>query len=223
MIDASSLGSVTAAGTSTGADPVKTPGTLDKNDFLRLLITQLRNQNPLQPVDQSEFLSQTAQFTALEQLTNINRTLGEMQSLGGSGSSALSAASLIGRSVRVAGRAFQLDAGGTTLPFTLDGPATRVALDVVDADGNLLRRLDTGSRSAGKQELKWDGRDTAGKPVAAGSYFYKVTAQGASGASAPLAFAAEGPVTGVVTAADGRVFYRLGDTVARLEDVIDVR
>lgn len=218
MIEA--LGSATTGpGVST-----KPGGTLDKDDFLRLLITQLRNQNPLQPVDQTEFIAQTAQLTSLEQLTNINKTLEAMKSIGaGGGSGILSAAGLIGRTVRVAGRGFSSDGAGAVLPFALDGPATQVALDIVDKDGTLLRRLDLGARAAGVHEIRWDGRDRAGRPLAAGAYFFKVTAEGRPGAAAPVAVAAEGQVTGATTAEDGRVYYRLGDTVARLDDVVDVR
>jgi flagellar basal-body rod modification protein FlgD len=223
MIDTSTFNVAALGGAASLGTVSEKPGTtLDKDDFLRLLITQLRHQNPLQPVDQTEFLSQTAQFTSLEQLTNINKTLQEMRSIGGDGSGVLSAAALIGRTVRLAGRSFESSAGGAVLPFTLDGPATRVALDVIDKDGNLLRRLDLGARAAGAHESRWDGRDSAGRPVTAGTYFFKVAAEGRPGGPVPVAVAAEGPVTGVTTE-NGRVYYRLGDTVARLEDVIDVR
>ena len=217
---------ITALGgttTSLGTVSEKSGTTLDKDDFLRLLITQLRNQNPLQPMDQAELLSQTAQFTSLEQLTNINKTLGEMKSLGGSdGSGMLTAAALLGRTVRLAGRSFQSEVGGAALPFTLDGPATKVALDVIDRDGNLLRRLDLGSRAAGLHEVRWDGRDGAGKPLVAGTYFFSVAAEGKPGGPAPVAVVAEGQVTGLTTEG-GQVLYRLGSTTARIDDVVDVR
>jgi flagellar basal-body rod modification protein FlgD len=221
LIDTQTTAIAGAAGNGGGA-PVTSSKTLGKDDFLKLLITQLKNQDPLNPLDQNQFLAQTAQFASLEQLQTINKALEDLKATG-SATSITQAAALLGRTVRAAGRDVQFDGvRAVPLPFAVDGPAAAVTVDVVDVAGNLVRRITTGPVAAGAQSADWDGRDSAGRGVTPGTYFYHVTAAGAAGASAPTATVASGVLTGL-QAQGTRVLYRMGNGLVRPEDVVDVR
>jgi flagellar basal-body rod modification protein FlgD len=188
---------------------------LGKDDFLRLLVTQLRYQDPLNPLDQNQFLAQTAQFTSLEHLQNINAGIEGLTAVLGFGGLAESAA-LVGRSVRAASREVRYEGRPLTLPFTADAPVSSVIVDVRDAGGALVRRLLAGATPAGPAGVTWDGRDAAGQPMAAGAYTYHVSSSGGRAA------AAEGVVTSVQVV-DGRLVYRIGDAVVHPAEIFDVR
>jgi len=146
---------------------------LDKDAFLRLFITQLKNQNPLEPMDNTEFISQLAQFTALEQTTNMSkafqRFLNSQESF-----SKLQAASLVGKNAVVSGKYVNLKSGSAdTIVFNLESN-TPVTLEIYDADGNLLRREDLGYLEAGIHSYVWDGRDDEGTLMPDGTYTYKL-------------------------------------------------
>jgi flagellar basal-body rod modification protein FlgD len=189
--------------------------TLDKNDFLKLLITQLRHQDPLNPLDQNEFLAQTAQFTSLEQLQNIGGELAGLKSLAAGAGFAQNAA-LLGKTVSASGRDFVLGDGGALLPFTLDRPAA-LEVEILDTQGAVVRRLVAGAREAGAQVVEWDGRDNSGRTLTPGTYHFRVLADGGA-----QALAVQGTLTGL-SPAGGQMLYRIGDAVVRQDDLIDVR
>ena len=149
------------SGTTTSTPTTTSAGnqTLGKDDFLKLLITQLKNQDPLNPLDQNQFLAQTAQFTSLENLQNISTQLTDIKSLT-AGSSFAQSAALIGKTVRTSGRDFTLNSDGAVLPFTLDRAAA-VNLDILDSSGIVVRHVTSNSLDAGTQAVSWDGRDSA--------------------------------------------------------------
>jgi len=146
---------------------------LDKDAFLRLFITQLKNQNPLEPMDNTEFISQLAQFTALEQTTNMSKAFQQFLKSQESFSK-LQAASLVGKNAVVSGKYVNLKSGSAdTIVFNLEGN-TPVTLEIYDADGNLLRREDLGYLEAGMHSYVWDGRDSEGTLMPDGTYTYKL-------------------------------------------------
>jgi len=208
------------AGAGTTAQPGST--SLGKDDFLRLLVTQLQHQDPLNPLDQNQFLSQTAQFTALEQLQNINTALGNLTAQSVSSGLAQSAA-LLGRTVKVSGSNFTFDgATAVSLPFTVEGAATPVHVEILDQQGNLVRGVDVNATAPGAYAATWDGLDGAGHRMTAGSYYYRVSALGGTSGSDTVASAAQGVLTGFEVNG-GTLLYRLGSALIRPEDVIDVR
>jgi flagellar basal-body rod modification protein FlgD len=198
----------------TGTPSAPTPG-LGKQDFLKLLITQLRYQDPLNPLDQNQFMTQTAQFTQLESLQNIDRGLTSLQSTM-AGSALTQAASLIGKSALATGADFTFDGAPTALPFAVDAEASAVKLEVLDGNGAVIRALSRGSVAAGADAFTWDGADGQGQPVSPGTYHYRVSAQGAR------AGAAAGVITGL-HADGGELTYLIGDATVRPNDLVDVR
>ena len=194
--------------------------TLGKQDFLRLLITQLQHQDPLNPMDQNQFLSQTAQFSSLEQLQNINQALTNLATATNS-SGVAQAATLLGKTAKVAGRDMTLGAtGGATMPFKIEGTPAPVQISIYDSQGNLVRTLNANPGAAGSFTATWDGLDGDGHRMTGGQYYYRVAPVG--GDSSTVVSAAQGVLSGFQITG-GSLRYRLGTALIRSEDVIDVQ
>jgi flagellar basal-body rod modification protein FlgD len=206
------LSSFTSSPPSTSSQPGGP--TLGKQDFLRLLITQLRNQDPLNPLDQNQFLAQTAQFTSLENLQNISTQLAEMKSLAQS-QAVTQGASLLGKTATSMGRDVTLQTSGATLPFLATTPGP-VQLQIVDGQNALLRTLSTIVETPGAYTVAWDGLNTAGESVAPGTYHYRVVPQGGT-----VAMAAQGTLSGMTPSTNGLV-YHIGDAIVRADDLISI-
>ncbi|WP_207462330.1 flagellar hook capping FlgD N-terminal domain-containing protein [Azospirillum sp. SYSU D00513] len=147
----------------------------DMDDFLRLFLTQLKNQDPTAPMDVQESMSQLSQFAQVEQLTKLSTKLDSLYDTV-QGQAANLAQSYIGRQVTVEGSGIAFD--GVTLPaFSYEVPqdSRKVTVQVLNEAGSIVRTL-SGSTSAGTQKSVWDGRTDAGQIVSAGNYSLKVTA-----------------------------------------------
>lgn len=187
----SATASTTAAAASTSSTSSAAP--LGKDDFLKLLVTQMENQDPLNPSDPTQFTAQLAQFSSLEQLTNINTNLKSMDS-----SNQLSELSMLGQKVVAQGNTFQLGTQGAQLGYELNGAAGKVQLQVQDSLGNTVATIPGSDLSQGDHFVTWDGKDANGKAVPPGSYTLVVGAVDGSGNpmtdATPLV---EGTVTGI--------------------------
>lgn len=145
---------------------------LGKDAFLQLLVTQLKNQNPLEPQDNGAFVAQLAQFSSLEGITTLNDTVSGIAGNYNS-SQALQASSLVGRSVIAPGSKAAVDTsksmtGSVVMPTSVSG----ATLKITDADGKAVRTIDMGAQSAGNASFIWDGKNDAGETVPAGTYSF---------------------------------------------------
>lgn len=150
--------------------------TLGKDAFLQLLVTQLKNQNPLEPQDNGEFVAQLAQFSSLEGITTLNDTVSGIAGNYNS-SQALQASSLVGRSVIAPADKAVVDTsksmtGTVAVPASVDP----VQVKITDADGKTIRTLNLGSQQAGNATFIWDGKNDAGEVAKAGTYNFAATA-----------------------------------------------
>ncbi|MBD9603868.1 flagellar basal-body rod modification protein FlgD [Pseudomonas sp. 478] len=149
---------------------------LGKDAFLQLLVTQLKNQNPLEPQDNGAFVAQLAQFSSLEGITTLNDTVSGLASNYNS-SQALQASSLVGRSVIAPGGSAVVDTsksfnGTIAVPASVDP----VTVKITDADGKVVRTIGLGSQNAGTSSFIWDGKNDAGEVAKAGTYTFGATA-----------------------------------------------
>ncbi|EPR35000.1 flagellar hook capping protein [Alkalidesulfovibrio alkalitolerans DSM 16529] len=196
---------------------------LGKDAFLTLFVAQLKNQDPLNPMDDKEYVSQLAQFSSLEQLTNISSgmegvaaMLAKMQQL--------SATSYIGMDVLAAGSGIHLAEGKSTeVRFVVPEDATNVTAHIYDKNGNIVRSVDMGGLSSGEYAFSWDGKDSDNSPCEDGAYDVAFTAEDANGEWLYVSTLVEGRVTGVFMES-GAVMLNLSDgrSVA-LYDVHEVR
>lgn len=150
---------------------------LGKDEFLRLLVTQMENQNPLEPQDNGEFIAQLAQFSSLEGIDNLNDTMSGFVSNYQS-SAALEATALVGRKVQVQTdtawmQQGELFTGVVELPVT----SSDVQVSIYDEGGQLVRSVSMGSQPAGDHDLIWDGLNNAGEELASGMYTVRAEAQ----------------------------------------------
>jgi flagellar basal-body rod modification protein FlgD len=168
---------ITAAGASpAAAKPAFLSSDASEDRFLTLLVAQMKNQDPLNPLDNAQVTTQMAQISTVSGIEKLNATL---QALAGSLGEAqsLQAAALIGRDVLVPGNAIELAGGVARGGFQLEEPADQLLLTILDASGRAVHRVDLGAQAAGVHSFQWDGSNDAGAPLAPGAYRFSVSAQ----------------------------------------------
>lgn len=161
-------------------------GAMGQEAFLKLLVAQLQNQDPLNPQDNYEFVAQLAQFSSLEQTIGINDRLDQL-ALQSQGLQNTETVSLVGKQVTVKGNIVTLDGQGAKVPITFTTEAKSTSSEVVikDQNGRTVRTLRVGPSAAGLVKVSWDGRSDSGIAQPAGAY--KVTASARNGDDAPVA------------------------------------
>jgi flagellar basal-body rod modification protein FlgD len=157
---------------------------LGKDDFLNLLVTQLRYQDPLEPMQDSDFVAQLAQFSSLEQLSNISTTLGYSTELDYILSQTIAntmATTIIGKEIVAEGdtiyHEYETD---SRICFELDGDAKNVEVKIYNETGSLVRTLTDQDLEKGMNHIDWDGKDNSGSKVAGGEYTFEITAKDSS-------------------------------------------
>jgi len=194
---------------------------LGKEDFLRLLTTQLRYQDPLSPLSNEAFIAQTAQFSSLEQLQNVNKALERLAAQVNSNGSA-SAAQLLGRQITLNGSPLTLEqTGPVMLGYSLPASAASVSIQVRDETGVLVRTLTPGQQGGGLHQISFDGLDDTGRRLPPGSYSYQVLAMDSAGRTIPGAVTGGGQVTGI-SVEDGQLLLMLGDQRVPLSSVVGI-
>ncbi len=143
--------------------------------FLSLLVAQMKNQDPLNPLDNAQVTSQMAQLSTVQGIENMNASLEKLVASLGTNQMG-QAASLIGRSVLVPGDLIGPAQENAVVGFDLDSAADSVKLTIENAAGASVRSLDLGERAAGVNLVAWDGLTDDGSAAPAGSYTFKISA-----------------------------------------------
>ena len=176
---------------------------MDQSDFLALMTAQLKNQDPFEPVDNTQMVAQMAQFSSLSGITEMNSTLKAIaEKL--SGGSLNDALGYVGKTVLTEGSiAWPRAAGGIAGAVALAENATDVSVTISDPDGKTLKTLVLGAQDKGAVAFDWDGTTDSGLPAGNGPFTVKVTARNPDGAVAatPLVWA---PVSTVSLGTDGQ-------------------
>lgn len=202
--------------------PTGTDSVLGRDAFLELLITQLENQDPLNPMEDKEFTAQLAQFSSLEKLENISASLDRMNE-NDARQDMLAAVSFIGKQVRAAGDALSKEGEQvSTLYYAIDDTATSVLMNVYDPNGNLVQTVELGGRQAGSYEFQWNGKDFQGNTAADGVYTLRMAAEGVNGEPVFVHTDVSGEVSGISTK-DGQTYLRMKDgREVSLFDIVEV-
>ncbi|MFH1278420.1 MAG: flagellar hook capping FlgD N-terminal domain-containing protein [Candidatus Eisenbacteria bacterium] len=200
-------------------------GTLGKQEFLELLLTQLQMQDPFEPLDNEAMIAQLAQFSSLEQLANMNTSLDnnlEMDLVLGQLLNNTMATTLIGREVTVAMDSFHLGGGGSAdLGYRLAGGALEVTASVYDAADNLVAEIEGLPGEEGDHTFSWDGTDLDGDPLPAGVYRFSVSANAGDETPVHVLETIVGVVDGV-RYRDGNARLVLGEDEVFMSDVLQV-
>jgi flagellar basal-body rod modification protein FlgD len=170
--DASSVSSLFGAG---AANAAKSSTEETQNRFLSLLVAQMKNQDPLNPLDNAQVTSQMAQLSTVQGIENMNSSLQTLAASMGANQMA-QAANLIGRGVLVPGDGISPAPMEDVMGFELARPADKVTVDILDAGGGVVRSLDLGPREGGINVLAWDGLTGSGAAAPDGAYRFKINA-----------------------------------------------
>jgi len=216
QLPASTGATTGTTGTSSGATGASPQNLSDT--FLKLLVAQMNNQDPLNPVDNSQITSQMAQISTVTGINNLNSTVTQLVSQLQQ-SQAVQSTQMSGHTVLVPGNGLTLSTNGTagssqTMAayggFSLPQAADSVTVTVKDQTGATVRTINLGSLGAGLQDFSWNGTTDSGSQAAAGSYTYAVNATAAGQSVSATAYSAQ-QVVGVAPQSDGSVQFLLSN------------
>jgi flagellar basal-body rod modification protein FlgD len=194
-------------------DAKKKGGVDESQDrFLKLLVTQMKNQDPLNPMDNAQVTSQMAQLSTVSGIDKLNATL---SALSGSmvASHSMQAASMIGHVVVVPGNKMELKSGKAAAAVDLAQPADKLTVHIKDGAGNVIRTMDMGSQPGGMLPIQWDGKNDANTDLPDGNYQFSASAQLGSEKSSVNTLA-YGLVSGVIQKPEGATLNveQIGET-----------
>ena len=196
------------------------PKDLDKDAFLKLLVTQRQNQNPLEPMENTEFIGQMAQFSSLEQQVQTNSNLSEL-ALATSAQISSQAVNLVGKQVMVPGETVELVGSEVDVHLHLPASIATGQVEIINEVGEVVRRIRLGAQSEGPFTISWDGRDDEGRAMDPGTY--RIRAEGLDEQGRTVAIA-----THMLARVDAVVFeagiprLRAGGGMVNLGDVREV-
>jgi flagellar basal-body rod modification protein FlgD len=206
----SSLNGTSSSTKTTTADEMQTR-------FLNLLVTQLKNQDPLNPMDNSQMTTQLSQISTVSGIEKLNATMEKL--LGNyAGTQTMQAAAMIGKTVLTAGNAMQLDAYGAVGGVTLDAAADKVTVSIMNSAGTVVQTQNLGAQAAGTVNFAWDGNSDAGVALADGKYSFSVKATQAGNEVKSTTLEA-GTVNAVTLATDGLKLQLANNKTANYSDV----
>ena len=194
---------------------------MGKDDFLTLLVAQLQNQDPLNPSESTEFTAQLAQFSSLEQLQNVNDTLGNFE-VYQSTLNNIQSSGFIGKTVTAAGDSLTVQNGEAgSIEFDLSESSDNVYVKIYDAMGEYVADIEAGSLANGKHTIEWDATDDNGAAVSDGTYTFEIMATDEDGNSVASTSFISGQVTGI-NYESGETKLLLGDREVSISSLVRV-
>lgn len=194
MLDTSSINAVPSTSSNPTTVAPAPKQTLGQDQFMNLLIAQLKNQDPLNPVDNSQLMAQLAQFSQLQETQQMAKSLNQFIAQQNT-ANATNLVTLLGKHVTTNGSTFSLTSGTQVpLSYTLAGNASTATVQILNASGVPVATWTGTNQTAGPQNLQWDGKDGSGNTLPTGMYSFAVSAKGSNGAAVP----ATTQTTGVV-------------------------
>ena len=199
--------------------------TMAKDEFLKLLVEQLKHQDPMSPMNSQDFASQLAQFSSLEQLTNMSGMMEESIQVDLMLTQAINntmSASFIGKNVSAAGDTITFSKDGPVdISFQLNGQAENVIVNVVDGAGNIVKGIELGALSTGMHDVVWDGKNTDGNEVPEGEYNIQVIALDSQGDPVGTLTLMTGMIPGIKYT-DGTAVFVVNDEEIPFNKVIEI-
>jgi flagellar basal-body rod modification protein FlgD len=191
------------------------------DQFLTLFIAQIKNQDPLSPLDSAEFTAQLAQFTSVEQLYGMNKSLSDIQETLNNQSGQQDLIGLIGKTVKADENTISVEDGVVLSGFFNLDESADTTVSVYDNNGLKIRTLYPGWKDKGEYNINWDGRDESGEIVPDGAYTFEVTARDENGYYVAANTYISGEVTGVTYKYDNP-YLTIGDRLINKDNIIEV-
>lgn len=192
---------------------------LDKDAFFKLMLAQMKNQDPTNPMKSHEMAAQLANFSSLEQMQNVNQTLTEMKA-GQKPIEQYQSLNFIGKAVSGDSARLARMKGDKShdFLFNLPGPATEVKVVLKNADGEVIKKFDLQNLKEGSNRLAWSGEDEKGNKAPEGEYQFFIEAKNANGQKFDVKTNFSGTITGVNYTNEGPILL-VGNQSVRLRDV----
>jgi len=198
---------------------------MGKDDFLKLLIAQLKNQDPMSPLESQDFAAQLAQFTTLEKLNNIDHNIETGIQVDMMMTQAINntmAANIIGKDARGFGDQVVMNDDGTgQLSFRLGSLASEVTAKIMDESGNVVRRINLKNCSKEFHQIDWDGKDDNGQNVNGRKFTFEISATDANGKEVYVQKLITGFVTGI-RYEEGRAILLINDLEVQFANVLEI-
>ncbi len=225
-MDAQSISSILNSASSSTTGATTSSDTLGKDEFLKLLISQLQNQDPLEPMKDQEYVAQLAQFSSLEQLQIMNTTLTQNAQYSALLSQTINntmATSLIGKEITADCNSVGVTSGsGADITFKSGGFAVSGIITITDANGTIVRSLDVSNLQSGSNSVHWNGKDDLGNDVASGDYTYQVDLKDTDGTAVTVSNYRTGTVDSVKYV-DGQAYLLVDGAYIPLAQVREVK
>jgi flagellar basal-body rod modification protein FlgD len=200
---------------------------MDKQAFLNLLVTQLKNQDPLSPMDNADFTAQTTSFSQLEQLISMNKSLESLLSTQSTNTSdygiLATASNVIGKTIEYDTNILSVSEDGVTpISFYSSDVAVSAAVSIYNADQELVGNVNLTDIKKGANAFPWDGTGMGGAALPKGSYYFTVSAKNAEGNPVTIGSYGEGVVTGAKSS-NGELYYEVQGKLVPAESVYSVK
>jgi flagellar basal-body rod modification protein FlgD len=194
-----------------------------KDQFLELLVAQISHQDPMNPMDDKDLVTQLAQFTGVEQAIETNSRLAALQTAV-TGQTHTALTNVIGKYVIADGSVVHLDGSGApeTIGFNLNASAERVRVSIVDGAGRIVNAMDLGQTGAGNQNVTWDGRGAHGQALPPGDYRVRIDAVDEHDNRVVAETKVAGIVSGLAFTPTGPEI-RVGGAVVRPSEIIEIK
>lgn len=204
------LNAASTSSSTTETESSEDLSTLDKDDFLQLLIAELQYQDPLDPATNTEFVAQLAQFSSLEQMTTMNENIETLVETVTDASTTMTSSMLVdylGKSVLAESAEFVFDGeNSATLNFNLDSAAASGTLTIYNSDEEEVYSVSIGAQDSGNHYFTWDGTTSSGGTADSGTYYFEVSAVDSSGSDVEWTAMMAAEVDGVTTTSDGETY-----------------
>ncbi len=200
----------------------KDKSSLGKDDFMKLMLAQMQHQDPLSPQDSTEYLSQLAQMSSLEELQNMNESMKNLSIMQASATNS-QMVDYVGKTITASTNEISVSSTGNKaeMEYELESNASSVDITITDENGNVVRTIKAGSKSLGKHKINWDGKDDEGNPVPPGKYTFDIAGVDKNGAKVKAETFIKGTVTGI-SYENGYPELLIGDVKVPVGNVVSI-